>query len=160
MRAVAQQRHHFGKGQLLVVVVAAQPLSRVAEDVVTAIRLLRPLRADPHERAVGGAAADIDNQHPLLTVQPGFVFQCRGDRFVLKHEVAETGARRGVGQHGNRLLVGTLLVQPLEVDGATDHHLLDVVIQKGRRTLAYVGHHGSDDSDEPLLHFVVQPRRA
>jgi len=67
----------------------------VGQDVGASVHALALLRADAHQREVGGAAADVGHQHDLLAVDGGLEIQRSGDRLELEADVGEThGARR------------------------------------------------------------------
>ncbi len=73
-------------------IVTADAAAAVAEQALLAVGALPPLRAHQQQGAVGGSAADIDDQHPLFFTEGRFEIEPGGHRFKLKDHIAETGA--------------------------------------------------------------------
>lgn len=95
-------------------------------------------------RAVGGPAADIDDQNPLLFTEGGFEIQPGGHRFKLEDHIAETGAKGGPLKDPLRLGVGFVAAEALEVDRPAYHRLVDLLGQLAFRLQLDVQHHGAD----------------
>ncbi len=76
-------------------IVTADAAAAVAEQALLAVGALPPLRAHQQQGAVGGSAADIDDQHPLFFTEGCFEIEPGGHRFKLKDHIAETGAVGG-----------------------------------------------------------------
>ena len=76
-------------------IVTADAAAAVAEQALLAVGALPPLRAHQQQGAVGGPAADIDDQHPLFFTEGRFEIEPGGHRFKLKDHIAETGAVGG-----------------------------------------------------------------
>ena len=75
--------------------VGARHVHAVAgEDVGLPVELLAVLRADPHHREVGGAAADVGDQHDLLAERAALVVERSGDRLVLEPHFVEAHLHR------------------------------------------------------------------
>ncbi len=128
-------------------IVTADAAAAVAEQALLAVGALPPLRAHQQQGAVGGSAADIDDQHPLFFTEGCFEIEPGGHRFKLKDHIAETGAvggplkdplRLGRSPHrrrGPRKLIGRPITAPVDLLGQLAFGLqFDVQ------------HHGADQS--------------
>ncbi len=90
-----------------------------------AIGFFSPLRAHQQQRTVGGTAADIDNQNAFFLCQGRFEIQPGGDRFKLKHYVAEAHTLGRPLQNSLRLGIGLIAAESLKVNRPPDNRLVD-----------------------------------
>ena len=116
----------------------------MAEQALLAVGALPPLRAHQQQGTVGGAAADIDDQHPLLFIEGSFEIQAGGHRFKLEDHVAKTGAEGGPLKDPLRLGVGVVAAEALEVNRSANHRLVNLLGQLAFRLQFDVQHHGAD----------------
>ncbi|CNT91247.1 Uncharacterised protein [Salmonella enterica subsp. enterica serovar Bovismorbificans] len=142
--AHAQQRHQIFKGQRDIQIVSAHAATAVPQQAVFTIGALTPLRPHQQHGAVGGAAANIHDQHTLLFPQRSLVVQARRNRFVLEYHLLKTGAFCRPLQNTLRLAVRVIAAQSLKVDRATDHCLGNGLRQLAVRRMTNMYHHGAD----------------
>ena len=120
----------MGQAQLLVEVRAADVHAAVGQDVLAAIGLAGAAGAQADQREVGGAAADVDDQHQLLAVDLRFIVESRGQRFELELDVGEADLAGDLAQSVLRGLVGGRIVVH-EEHRATEHHALEIAAGGG-----------------------------
>ena len=90
-----------------------------------------PARPGPRRiNEVGGAAADVDDQHQLLAVDLRFIVESRGQRFELELDVGEADLAGDLAQSVLRGLVGGRIVVH-EEHRATEHHALEIAAGGG-----------------------------
>ncbi len=96
----------------------------VGQHVVAPIDAPGPLRTDPDNRKVGGAAADIGDQHDLLVDHRPLVCKRSRDRFILKLHLGKTDPSRRRFERGLRLRVAQRIVVD-KADRPPQHHPID-----------------------------------
>ncbi len=116
----------------------------VARMSLAAIRPRDALGPQPHHGEVGGAAADVDDQHHGFVLQAALVVERSGDRLQLEGHVGEARARRAFGQRLLRPRIA-LLVAVDEVHGPPDHHALRLGAQVPARPRAQFSQEAADD---------------
>ena len=116
----------------------------MAEQALLAVGALPPLRAHQQQGAVGGSAADIDDQHPLFFTEGRFEIEPGGHRFKLKDHIAETGAVGGPLKDPLRLGVRLIAAEALEVNRPANHRLVDLLGQLAFGLQLNMQHHGAD----------------
>ena len=104
-RAEAQRRHDRRQLDAAVEVGAGHMQAVVGQHIVGAVDAVAPLRADAHDREVGGAAADVGDQHALLGIDARFMVEGRRQRLELEGDLLEAGLARGLLERGLGLRV-------------------------------------------------------
>ena len=115
--------------------VPAQVHAVVGQDVVAALGAAAARRAHAHEREVGRAAADVGHQHELFAVDPAFVVERGGDRFVLEVHLGKAHGMCRALQRGLRARVALGVVVDEEHRPA-QHHARDRRAGLGSRPVA------------------------
>ena len=92
----------------------------VGQNVALAFEPLCALGADTHDREVGGAAADVGDQHDLLFADAAFIVERGRDRLVLEVHFVEADQRGSGFESGLRLRVAHRIVVD-EEDRAAEH---------------------------------------
>ncbi len=128
--AIAEQRHHPVQAELLVEVGAADMHAACREDVRLPVVHRTALGRQAHQREVGGTAADIHDQHALLSLDARLVVEGRGDRLVLEGHLAEADLARSPRQGLGRLAVGLRIIVDEEHRPA-QHDLLERPARRG-----------------------------
>ena len=112
--AVAEGRHHPRQVETGVEVGARNVEAAAREDVVATRWPLAAPGAEADDREVGGAAADIDDQHQRFARDRAFVVERGRDRLELEFHVAKA---RGARARGQRFL-GRAVLMHVVVDEA------------------------------------------
>jgi hypothetical protein len=104
-RPVAQFSQDTGQLDAPVEIRARDVHAMVGEDVVLAVQAGGALRADAHDREVGGAPAYVGHQHELLALHVALVVEGGGDGLVLEVQLLEAHGARGLLERGLGLAV-------------------------------------------------------
>ena len=118
----------------------------MAEQALLSVGALPPLRAHQQQGAVGGSAADIDDQHPLFFTEGRFEIEPGGHRFKLKDHIAETGAVGGPLKDPLRTGVSLITAEAPEVNRPANHRPVDLLGQLAFGLQLNMQHHGADRS--------------
>ncbi|VTQ31191.1 Uncharacterised protein [Pseudomonas putida] len=122
--AIAKQRHHALKAQLLVEVGTANVHTAGGEDVALALGDQMALGRQADQGEVRGTTADVDDQYQLFAADARLIVEGRGNRLVLERHVLEADFARHFGQGVLGLLVGSRVFVD-EEHRAAQHHLVE-----------------------------------
>ncbi|MNL24133.1 hypothetical protein D3C87_1455560 [compost metagenome] len=106
LAAQPQQRHGAGQAQCAVEVGPADMDTAVGQDVGLAVELPGAVRRQPHQRKVGGTAADVGHHHQFLARDARFVVERGSNRLVLERDVLEARRAGNLAQRVLGQLVG------------------------------------------------------
>ncbi|MCY1235127.1 hypothetical protein D9M72_477310 [compost metagenome] len=154
--AKAELRHHAFEVQALVEIGAADVHAAGGQHVVGAVLACSSLGSDAHDGEVGGAAADVDDEHDRLFRDALLVVEGGCDRFELEADLAKArGARRVTQAFLGAFIAFRIVIH--EMHGSPDHHAL------GRLAELAAGAHGqfAQEARDDVLeaHQAVVDRR-